>query len=848
MSIPTKITPTPWLNITDDGTPSTLLDDGFVSTVYSLPGTSSPVIASVVDSATAAAMPAAVDANTMTEGPRTLVWTGDGTAAFSDAGNWEDITDGNSPASWAENSTDSVIIGAGSLAAVTIGAGSSNAAASAVIANAATASGSSLSVSGAGSALAVSGAVTVGQSGEGLLSVTQGGAVSAGSAALGAGSGSDGLVTIQGTGSALTVTGTLAVGATGTGELDVLGGASATVGNLDIGGSAASATGNVDVEGTGSALNVTGTTLDIGTETGGGAVFTIGAGTSLNFNGSIVETGKASFNDNGGTIDPASVSYSGTSNTLTGTLLVQEYIDTAGTADAGSGITIQNGTATVTSPLVILGDSVSDAENNINNSAAGAGVWTIGEGGSLVFNANLVDAGQYIDFSNGDTDSSLVIGQVVDGFTAGGNPNTGVAGTDPTIAPGAENLLAAGGFQATIENYQAGDKILLNGATATSYTVDPNGVLSLAFAGGGTATLNFVTAGRQITPASATILTEAGEQITGQEAACYRRGTRIRTLRGEVPIEQLELTDEVLTASGRRRPVRWLGVRRIDCRRHPRPSSVWPIRIEAGALGARTPMRDLWVSPGHSLYLEGVLIQAENLVNDATIVQMPEAEVQYWHVELDAHDLVLAEGAAAESYLDTGNRTAFVNGGAYVEAYPDFKPKHWSETCVPLILEGETVVRARNALLARARELGYRITADTDLHVHADGMRIEPTRLTDRRMAFSLPADCVEVELRTRTFVPSRVIPSSQDARALGVCVGRLRIDGVEWPLDATPLFHSGWHALERCPSGATHRWTQSCVALPAGTRSLILDIASPSHCWAKRRSAPLAGEAHRAV
>ena len=767
--------------------------------------------------------------------PRTLLWTGAGTGAFSDAGNWDDTTFGNNPASWDENSTDSIVIGESSLAAVTIGAGSSNAAANAVISDSTTAAGSTLIVSGAGATLAVTNALTVGQAGEGTLSLSQGGAVSAGSATLGAGSGSDGVVTVHGAGSEFNVTGALSVGGSGTGELDVLGGASATVGTLSIGGAAS--TGNVDIEGAGSALNVTGSSLDIGSLTGGGAELTVGAGTTLNFNGSIVEAGQASLNDDGGTIDPASVTYSGDSNSLTGTLLVQQYIDTSGGSQApGSGISVVNGTAIVTSPLVIFGDSVAHAQSNIA-AATGEGKWTIGQGGSLVFNANLVDAGQVIDFSSGDTHSSLVIGQVVDGYQAGGDPNTGVAGTEPSIAAGAENLLEAGGFQATIQDYQVGDSILLNGATATSFEVEGGGVLGLTFADGGTATLTF-TNGTGKAPASLATVQAAGEQITG-EAACYRRGTWIRTARGEIPIEQLSVGEEVLTANRERKPIRWLGSRHIECERHPNPTLVWPIRIEAGALAPNTPMRDLWVSPGHSLYLEGVLIPAEKLINGASIVQVRQARVQYWHVELDSHDLLLAEGAPAESYLDTGNRSAFSNGGQLTEAYLDFLPKHWSETCVPLILEGEPIARAKRILLERATALGYTLTEEADLHILADGERIEPIELgqTDEtgqtRVAFAIPPARHVIELRCRSFVPAHIDPSSPDSRSLGVCVRRLQIDGEDLALDDAQIYGQGWHALEDYGPAPPHRWSMGRTPMPAAAQIIVMDFTQGRH-WVR--------------
>ena len=194
----------------------------------------------------------------------------------------------------------------------------------------------------------------------------------------------------------------------------------------------------------------------------------------------------------------------------------------------------------------------------------------------------------------------------------------------------------------------------------------------------------------------------AGTDITLQ-AACYLRGTRILTERGEVPIEELSVSDRVICASGERRPVRWLGYRRIDCSRYREPATVWPVCIRAGAIAEGQPARDLWLSPGHSILMDGVLIQAEKLVNGLTIVQVPRERVEYWHVELDAHAVLMADGLGAESYLDTGNRAAFVNGGRFIEAYPDFRPKHWSETCAPLVLEGEQLSKARDAVLARAR-------------------------------------------------------------------------------------------------------------------------------------------------
>jgi hypothetical protein len=322
---------------------------------------------------------------------------------------------------------------------------------------------------------------------------------------------------------------------------------------------------------------------------------------------------------------------------------------------------------------------------------------------------------------------------------------------------------------------------------------------------------------------------------------CYCRGTLIRTVTGDAPIEDLRIGDCVLTASGEARPIRWLGSRGVDCIRHPNPALVWPIRIQAGAFGQDQPVRDLWVSPFHSILVEGVLIQAQTLVNNATIAQVQREQVEYWHLELDSHDILLAEGLPGESYLDVGNRTAFINGGAFVEAYPDFRPKHWTETCAPVAKGGAAVQSAKAVLLARAKALGHVMTEDPDVHVIADGVRIEPVRLGKQRLTFMLPAAGSTIELRCRSFIPAHFDPASDDQRSLGICVGRLQFDGAEIALDNEDAFALGWHGLEVNPEGRSWRWSCDRAPLPVGTRLVVIDIAGPGRYWAKPTSTVIA-------
>ena len=200
--------------------------------------------------------------------------------------------------------------------------------------------------------------------------------------------------------------------------------------------------------------------------------------------------------------------------------------------------------------------------------------------------------------------------------------------------------------------------------------------------------------------------TGATGAIGATGAPCYASGTSIRTLRGNVAVEHLVVGEHVVTASGEARAIRWIGHRTTECRRHPRPTEVMPVRIAAHALGANKPARDLVVSPGHAICLDvlgEILIPASSLVNDTTIVQLDVERVTYWHVELDSHDLLVAENVAAESYLEMDNRGFFADAAAVLlHAKPDGRIKTHADFCRPFHASGPVVAAARRAILAIA--------------------------------------------------------------------------------------------------------------------------------------------------
>lgn len=156
--------------------------------------------------------------------------------------------------------------------------------------------------------------------------------------------------------------------------------------------------------------------------------------------------------------------------------------------------------------------------------------------------------------------------------------------------------------------------------------------------------------------------------------ACFYPGTRLTTPTGEVAVEDIQPGTLLLTNDGLAVPVRWLGRSTISTR-FADPLRVLPIRIKAGALGEKLPARDLLVSPDHAMFIDGLLLQAGALVNGATIfreARVPEV-FTYFHVELATHALLLAEGAAAESFVDNVNEMGFDNWAehaALAEAAP----------------------------------------------------------------------------------------------------------------------------------------------------------------------------------
>jgi hypothetical protein len=192
------------------------------------------------------------------------------------------------------------------------------------------------------------------------------------------------------------------------------------------------------------------------------------------------------------------------------------------------------------------------------------------------------------------------------------------------------------------------------------------------------------------------------------QVACFAEGTRIETADGPVAVEELRVGDEVRTLPGGPGRIAWVGSRTVDCSRRPRPETVWPVRIAAGAFAENMPSRDLFGSPDHAIYVDGMLIPAKLLLNGTTVHQVRRRHVVYHHIELARHDVVPAEGLPAETYLDTGDRAKF-NGGIVTVLHPDFTTRTWEmKGCAELVMTGLRLSIVRERLAARAYEMERR--------------------------------------------------------------------------------------------------------------------------------------------
>jgi hypothetical protein len=382
---------------------------------------------------------------------------------------------------------------------------------------------------------------------------------------------------------------------------------------------------------------------------------TIAAGTASVSTNGVVDNGAISVKNGAGFTDAGSLTgtgsltiASGGSATLTGTTSLSSITD-AGTLTLGG---------TNSGPISIASTGTLALNNGAkeNGSITGTGTITVAAGstatlGSAATASTVLDSGTLIAAStlattvNMEGNGANSVFDVTGVDKLGGSSTLATSftnfGTTDEILLGSANLSLSGSADHFTESYNSSTDQL----TITDITSGASAVMNLTLTGGDLPSWLKVS--------------EVGGQV--EVTLCFYPGTRIATPSGDVAVEDLQEGDLVLTTNGAM-PIRWMGQSHVHTR-FADPLRSLPVRIAAGALGDGLPTRDLLVSPDHAICLDGVLVQAGALTGMPGISReydVPEQFI-YYHVELPSHELMLAEGVLAESFVDNVDRMHFQN-------------------------------------------------------------------------------------------------------------------------------------------------------------------------------------------
>lgn len=192
-----------------------------------------------------------------------------------------------------------------------------------------------------------------------------------------------------------------------------------------------------------------------------------------------------------------------------------------------------------------------------------------------------------------------------------------------------------------------------------------------------------------------------GMEVTESSVPCFLAGTRIAVPDGQTLVEALNIGDLVLTGARVAKPVKWIGRRSYNTPLRNDPD-ITPVLIKAGALAPDVPAEDLYLSPRHAVLLNGFLVPAGALINDVSVLYRPDIEsISYYHVEMDQHDTVIANGAEAETFIDHDSREMFDNADEFYRLYP----RGWATSsvlCAPRLEHGAELETLRRKIALRA--------------------------------------------------------------------------------------------------------------------------------------------------
>ncbi|WP_127562482.1 Hint domain-containing protein [Nioella ostreopsis] len=207
--------------------------------------------------------------------------------------------------------------------------------------------------------------------------------------------------------------------------------------------------------------------------------------------------------------------------------------------------------------------------------------------------------------------------------------------------------------------------------TFTGYTLTWQGNTFPIFISSG----NLFIFGDGVTPLSAPVATTVTTSEFNSEAPahlCFLAGTAIATPTGERAVEMLAIGDDIVTSDGRTVAVKFVLLQTVLPMFDP-AERLMPVCVREGALGNGVPHTDLKVTADHAVLIDGVLCHAGALVNGTTITRVPMSEMGesyiVYHIETEEHEIILANGAQAETFIDNVSRRVFDNYGEFESLY-----------------------------------------------------------------------------------------------------------------------------------------------------------------------------------
>ena len=389
-----------------------------------------------------------------------------------------------------------------------------------------------------------------------------------------------------------------------------------------------------------------------------------------------------------------------------------------------------------------------------------------------------------------------------------------------------------------IKNFKLDDHLLFENDTGSSdvntfYTCYKDGILSIIHNDGKTsktiASFRYDAGDSNQALPNVNIVRGSDGNSYFDITKCFLLGTNILTSKGEKPVESLSVGDEVVAIcnNGRiNRKIVWIGKTDISVDQGKNKNDLYPVCIKAHAFGLNKPHRDLYLTPEHTVYIDGGLIPVRMLVNGRSIIiDKFRDKFQIYHVETEQHSILLSENLMTESYLNTDDKYLFdndiVNFGLEFNEHAGHKS--WeNDAAAPLTVSRSKVEPIWNRLDRRATQLGYKpvikraITRNPDLCLITDkGKKIKPVHFKDNIYSFFIPDGTYVVAMNSKTSLPSDVIgPFIDDRRTLGVLVSKISVISnrtlIMFPTDISEL--SGWHSIE---PDRTDRWTMGLAQLP---------------------------------